>query len=695
MTKGIYITSAEPYSGKTIMVLGLMEFLVGRIGRIGFFRPVIHDDRKNDPFINLILSRYQMLQHHETMYGCSFETASDLLIEDRQEDLYSLILEKYKTLEAQCDFVVCVGTDYNDAAVSVELEFNMAMANHLGIPMLPVLKGKDRSITRIMDSTQVIVNLLRDHRCDILAVVITHVDPNNRESLLFLLGQVFNDDLPIYAISEDPRLQKPTIGEVITSLGANLICGNEQLLDGLVRNVKIAAMGLPNFLDHIEEGSLIITPGDRSDIILGVLAADLSGLYPHIAGLILTGNIKPAANIQELVERLGEKTLPVFTVDKDTFSTAIAVNSVECSIGPRDQRKIAAALGLVEASVDFPAIVERVALSPSEHMTPLMFQYELIHRAQSKRRHIVLPEGMDERILRAAEIAIFRDVCDITLLGNEQDIRRKINSLGLSLEKANIIDPITSSLREPFTEVYYDLRKHKGIINKQIAYETMSDWSFFGTMMAHLGHADGMVSGAIHTTANTIRPAFQIIKTQPGTSIVSSVFFMCLEDKVLVYGDCAINPDPTAGQLADIAINSALTAQNFGIEPRVAMLSYSTGESGQGPEVDKVREATQMAQQRRPDLKIEGPLQYDAAIDIDVAKLKLPKSEVAGHATVFIFPDLNAGNNAYKAVQRAANAVAIGPILQGLNKPVNDLSRGALVPDIVNTIAITAIQAQL
>ena len=693
MTKGLYITSAEPYSGKTIMVLGLMEFLVGRIGRIGFFRPIIHDDRHNDSFINLILSRYKMLQHHETRYGCSFETASDLLIEDRQEDLYTLILEQYKALEAQCDFVICVGTDYTDAAVSVELEFNMAMANHLGIPMLPVLKGKDRHITNILDSTQVIVNLLRDHRCDILAVVITQVDPNSRESLLLLLDQVFNNDIPIYAIAEDPRLQKPTIGEVVTALGANLICGNEQLMDGLVRNIKIAAMELPNFLEQIEEGSLIITPSDRSDIILGVLAADLSGLYPHIAGLILTGNFEPAPSIRQLVECLGTKTLPVFSVEKDTFSTAIAVDAVECSIGPKDQRKIAAALGLVETSVNLAAIIDRVALSPSEHITPLMFQYELIHRAQSNRKHIVLPEGMEERVLRAAEIALFRDICDITLLGDEQNIRRKINTLGLSLEKANIIDPVTSDLREPFTDAYYELRKHRGI-NKQMAYETMTDWSFFGTMMAHLGYADGMVSGAIHTTANTIRPAFQIIKTQPGISIVSSVFFMCLEDRVLVYGDCAINPDPTAGQLADIAINSALTAQAFGIEPLVAMLSYSTGESGQGPEVDKVREAAHMAQLRRPDLKIEGPLQYDAAIDIDVAKLKLPGSEVAGHATVFIFPDLNAGNNAYKAVQRAANAVAIGPILQGLNKPVNDLSRGAQVTDIVNTIAITAIQAQ-
>jgi phosphate acetyltransferase len=628
------------------------------------------------------------------MYGCTFEEARQLLINDRREDLYSQILEKYKKLEAQCDFVVCVGTDYTNAAAAVELEFNMAMASHLGIPMLPVLKGADKPIKAIVDATQMIINQLRDHRCDVLAVVVTHVDPPDREKLLFLLRKVFIDDLPVYVIAEDPRLQKPTIGEVAKSLHAEMVSGSQDLLDGVVSNVKIAAMELPHFLEHIEEGGLIITPGDRSDIILGALTADLSGLYPHIAGLILTGRLKPAPKILQILESLGANTLPVFTVNTDTFSTAIAVDAVECCIGPWDQRKIAAALGMVETSVDLPELVQRVALTPSEHMTPLMFQYELIHRAKSKRKHIVLPEGMDERVLRAAEIALFREICDITLLGNELDIRRKISSLGLSLEKVAIIDPMTSELRETFSEAYYGLRKHRGM-SRPMAYETLLEPTYFGTMMAHLSYADGMVSGATHTTANTIRPAFQIIKTQPGISIVSSVFFMCLDDRVLVYGDCAINPDPSAEQLADIAINSALTARTFGIEPRVAMLSYSTGESGHGPEVDKVREATRMAQERCPDLKIEGPLQYDAAIDIDVAKLKLPESEVAGHATVFIFPDLNAGNNAYKAVQRAADAVAIGPILQGLKKPVNDLSRGALVPDIVNTIAITAIQAQL
>jgi phosphate acetyltransferase len=305
----------------------------------------------------------------------------------------------------------------------------------------------------------------------------------------------------------------------------------------------------------------------------------------------------------------------------------------------------------------------------------------------------VLPEGSEERILRAAEILIRRDVADLILLGNSQEISQKISFLGLHLHQVDIIDPMNSELTERFAGIYVELRRHKGMTVER-ARDTVTDVSYFGTMMVYDGLADGMVSGAIHTTGETIRPAFEIIRTRPGVSIVSSVFLMCLPDKVLIYGDCAVNPNPDAEDLADIAITSSGTAAAFGIEPRVAMLSYSTGASGKGADVEKVREAVRIARARRPDLKLEGPIQYDAAVDASVARSKLPDSEVAGHATVFIFPDLNTGNNTYKAVQRSAGAVAIGPVLQGLNKPVNDLSRGCTVTDIVNTVTITAIQAQ-
>jgi phosphate acetyltransferase len=326
-------------------------------------------------------------------------------------------------------------------------------------------------------------------------------------------------------------------------------------------------------------------------------------------------------------------------------------------------------------------------------MTPIMFEYDLIERARSDRRHIVLPEGEDDRVLRAAEILSRRGVADLTILGNEKEVRARADALGVDLGDAQVVDPVESPMRAQFASVYHELRKHKGV-TEEVALDVVSDPSYFGTLMVHTGAADGMVSGAAHTTGDTIRPAFEVIKSRKDVSVVSSVFFMCLADRVLVYGDCAVNPSPDAGQLADIAISSAETSAAFGIEPRIAMLSFSTGESAKGAQVDLVREATALVGERRPDLKVEGPIQYDAAVDMSVAELKMPGSEVAGQANVFVFPDLDTGNIAYKAVQRSANAVAVGPVLQGLNKPVNDLSRGCQVPDIISTVAITAIQAQ-
>ena len=360
---------------------------------------------------------------------------------------------------------------------------------------------------------------------------------------------------------------------------------------------------------------------------------------------------------------------------------------------PGDERKIALALGVFDQNVDLSAITRRAALSTSEVTTPAMFQFRLFERARRRIRHIVLPESEDERILRAAELLLRRGLVEITLLGDPNTVRANAAALGLDLEGARVLDHTRSPWREEFAEALYRLRRHKGM-TRDLARETLLNRSYFATMMVHMGHAHGMVSGAAHTTADTIRPALQIIKTRPGYSIVSSVFFMCLATKVLVYGDCAINPDPTAQELAEIALASAETAATFGIEPRVAMLSYSSGDSGKGADVEKVRRATALVKERRPDLPVEGPIQYDAAVDPEVARKKMPGSPVAGRATVFIFPDLNTGNNTYKAVQRSTGALAIGPILQGLKRPVNDLSRGCTVADVVNTVAITAIQAQ-
>jgi phosphate acetyltransferase len=690
---GIYIMSSEPQSGKTIAVLGIMEALAGRVHRLSVFRPLVREGVERDRLIDFVSRRYPLQGTYEDMYGTTYEHAGELLSAGKREDLYREILERFRAIERLCDIVICIGTDYRAVSAALEFDFNIEVAKNLGTPVIPVLKGYDRNPSLIIDMVKVLLASLKDKGGELIALVVNRVCQNEKKNVYTELMHAFTGAFPIHVLPENPFLENASVREIANALKADMIGGDPAWLDGEVKHIKVAAMELPHFLEHVEDGSIVITPGDRSDIILGSLAADLSRNYPRIAGLLLTGGIQPAQQIRKLLDGLDASPVPILSVTTDTFKTAMNVNAIEPAIMYGDTRKIAAVLGMIESSVDLPALLERIVVARTERQTPLMFQYELIERSKRQRRHIVLPEGEEERILRAAEIATLRGICDITLLGNPDEVRRKINALGLSISGLQIIDPVSSDLRKKFAEAYFDARKHKGI-SSDMAYDTIADVSYFGTMMVHLGHADGMVSGSVHTTAHTIRPALEFVKTRPGISIVSSVFFMCLSDQVLVYGDCAINPEPTAEQLADIAISSAETAIAFGVEPRIAMLSYSTGESGRGPEVDKVRKATAIARERRPDMKIEGPIQYDAAIDSSVAKVKMPKSEVAGHATVFIFPDLNAGNNAYKAVQRSANALAIGPILQGLNKPVNDLSRGATVPDIVNTIAITAIQAQ-
>jgi phosphate acetyltransferase len=381
--------------------------------------------------------------------------------------------------------------------------------------------------------------------------------------------------------------------------------------------------------------------------------------------------------------------LPVIATDHDTFETATRLSAVEGRFTPGATGKIDTALRLFAEHVDGRLLLERLAIAKTDVVTPLMFEYELLDRARARKRHIVLPEGEEPRILRAADTLLRRGVARITLLGDEERIRVQAGQLGLNLDEAQVIDPFDEELRERFAHVYAEARAHRGM-TVELARDTVTDVSYFGTLMVHTGMADGMVSGAAHTTAHTIRPAFEILRL----GLVSSVFFMCLADRVLVYGDCAVNPDPTAEQLAEIAISSAGTAARFGVEPRIAMLSYSTGASGRGADVDKVRAATELVRERRPDLPVEGPIQYDAAIDPAVARTKMPGSEVAGRATVFVVPDLNTGNNLYKGVQRSAGAVAVGPVLQGLRKPVNDLSRGATVADIVTTVAVTAAQVR-
>ncbi len=694
MANSLYIAAVAPGSGKSVVALGIMEMLSRRIRRLGYFRPVVPSAKEPDNNIRLIKARYHLDLDYEDMYACAHGDARNMVAEGQIKTLLKNILNKYKTLEDRCNFVLCEGTDFTGVGSAFEFEFNADVANNLGSAILVLVNGRGKSPDETLDAAQVARESFENKGCTVVATIINRVDHNQIADVKDQIKKMGLETVPIYILPEAPSLGKPTVGEIARNLNAQILQGEPKGLNRDVHDFKVAAMNVPHFLDRIQDGDLIITPGDRADVILASLATTVSDTSPNIAGLLLTGGLAPEDPVQRLIQGFKKYSpISVTLVGTDTYTTALNASMVRPALTPENDRKIATALGVFESHVDTRQLEDRIQVVRSHRVTPIMFEYELIERAKADRRRIVLPEGAEERMLRAAEILLRRGVADLTLLGNPEEIKNKIGSLGLNLDEIEIVDPHTSEHRRDFAQTYYDLRKHKGISEK-MAEDTVSDVNFFGTLMVYKDLADGMVSGSIHTTGETILPALQIIRTRPGFSVVSSVFLMCLADRVLVYGDCAVNPDPNAEQLAEIAISSAETAGIYGIEPRIAMCSYSTGESGKGADVDKVRQATRIVRERRPDLKIEGPIQYDAAVDAGVARTKMPESEVAGRATVFIFPDLNTGNNLYKAVQRSANAVAIGPILQGLKKPVNDLSRGCTIPDIVNTVAITAIQAQ-
>ncbi|MGW6129370.1 phosphate acetyltransferase [Cellulomonas sp. NPDC055163] len=683
MARSIYLTSSEGETGKSTVALGLVDLLTRTVQRVGVFRPVARSTDTRDYVLELLLAHDGVDLAYDDCVGVTYEQ-----VHADPEAALAEIVQRYHAVERQCDAVVIVGTDYTDVAGPTELAYNARIAANLGAPVLLVVSGYGRTPDAVRQAAEVSLSELEANHAHAIAVVANRCDPGALDTVRAALGS----QVPAWALPEEPFLSAPTVRQLMESVGGHLTVGDEELLSREVVDVLVGAMSIEHLLDRLHDGVVVITPGDRSDILLGLLTAHAADGFPSLSGIILNGGFYPPPTVARLVEGLGAR-LPIIRTDLGTFRSASAAARTRGRLSGDSQRKVDLALALFEKHVDGPALLAALEVPRVEVVTPLMFEYELLDRARSSRQKIVLPEGNDDRILRAASTLLQRGVAEITLLGDETAIRARGVELGLRLGDAHVVDPASGELFERFAAEYTELRRHKGMTLDR-AREIVADVSYFGTMMVQLGLADGMVSGALHTTAHTIKPSFEIIKTVPGVSIVSSVFLMCLEDRVLVYGDCAVNPDPTAEQLADIAISSAATASQFGIEPRVAMLSYSTGASGSGADVDKVRRATELVRERRPDLSVEGPIQYDAAVDASVAQTKMPDSAVAGRATVFVFPDLNTGNNTYKAVQRSAGAVAVGPVLQGLRKPVNDLSRGALVQDIVNTVAITAIQAQ-
>ncbi len=700
MPNNLYVTATEERSGKSVIVLGIMQMLLNQLHRVAFFRPIINDhvEEKPDHDISLISDHFNLEQEYETCYGCTLKKAYELINSGREDDLHDLILQKYREIADEYDFVLIEGTDFRGQDTTFESEINGDIAANLGAPVLLISSGRKKTVEEMIRQVQVSIDSHKEKGLILISSIINRAPEGLTSQILSDIRRKYHPDegLPFYVIPENPALANPTVGDVNRWLNGSIMYG-AAALNMVVGDYVVAAMRVENFLEYITPGCLVITPGDRHDIILASLSARSSTSYPEVSGIVLTGGLVPSDNVRRLIEGWSGKPVPIICVKGHTYLVVKQLYELYGHIEAGDQPRIATALGDFSKYVNVAELRENVITDRPAQITPKMFEYSLTERAAENRQRIVLPEGNCERILRAADILLRRGVADLTILGREDQVRALAAASGLDLTWVEVIDPQTSPLLDDFVQTYISLRQHKGVI-EDMARDRMSDTTYFGTMMVHKGFADGMVSGALNTTAHTVRPAFEFIKAKPGFTIVSSVFLMCLRDRILVYGDCAVNTNPDASQLAEIALSSAETARTFGIEPRVAMLSYSTGTSGKGVDVEKVAEATHIAQklikERNLDFILEGPLQYDAAIDPEVANTKMPGSAVAGRATVFIFPDLNTGNNTYKAVQRAANAVAIGPILQGLNKPVNDLSRGCTIDDIVNTVAITAVQAQ-
>ena len=695
MNKAVFVATSHARSGKTAVSLGLMNILVGMARKVGYFRPVISDpvNGARDEHIETMLSYFNLDQQYEDAFVFTRSQIERLTNQGKQDVVISRIIAQYKALEERYDYILVDGSDFYPEGSILEFEVNLEIPRNLGLPTILVEAQNDLTDEETVTNLCLVYKQFREKDVEVLAAIANKASGDLKKLRDDISLALENDNVLTAAIPANHRLDCPTMDEIRSALGARVLLGHDYL-GNVVEDSQVGAMQAPNFLKTVHNNTLIIVPGDRSEILMAAALANHSPSCPNISGVVLTAGLLPDREIIRLFDS-NMLTMPVLSVQGNTFDTAVTISRVNSRIYPTSIDKIETMLRAFRESIDTEALEKKIITFKTDGMTPKMFLYNLYKMAKAQRRHIVLPEGDDERIVTAAARLSNMDLVDLTILGTREMVLETAMRAGVEIdtEKINIIDPVNSPYYEDFAKTFYELRKNKGI-TEEAAHDTVADVSYFGTMMVYKGLADGMVSGATHTTAHTILPAFQIIKTKKGVSIVSSVFFMCLPDRVAVFGDCAVNPNPDAAQLAEIAISSADTARAFGIEPKVALLSYSSGTSGKGADVDTVREATAIARERRPDLLLEGPIQYDAAVDMKVGRSKMPDSKVAGQASVLIFPDLNTGNNTYKAVQRETGALAIGPMLQGLNKPVNDLSRGCTVDDILNTIIITAIQAQ-
>ncbi len=698
MARSVYVASVEGHTAKSVLALGMVQALRGNNLSVGVFRAVT-PDAENDHVLKLLLSQLEQEISYQDCIGVSYKE-----VHESPERALSKIVTRYRAQAKKFDAMVVIGSDYKDVVGTTELSFNAKVAANIAAPVVMVLSGRQaysssehlgqaaaRSVDELSQMAEISLAEMKSENAQLLAIAVNRAEPSDTQKIHDAVKSLVAPETPVWVLPEDKLLVAPRLRQIQEAVNGKLLFGEPARLETETLDVVVAAMSAEHVLERLKDRAVVVTPGDRTDVIVPLIMADQAETFPTLAGIILNGGFELPEEIQRLIKGMNA-SIPIISCELGSFDTTMQVVKTRAVLTADDKVKLARANGLLTKSVDLLQVARTIEAAEVTTVTPLMFELDLIERASKQRKKIVLPEGADDRILQAASEVLQKNIADLIILGQPTSIQKRANELGLDLAGAEIMEIQTSQHLAACVSEYVKLRSHKGVTLEQ-AKEKMLDSAYFGTMLVQLGIADGMVSGAMSTTAHTIRPAFEFVKTKEGVSSVSSVFLMALKDRVVVYGDCAVIPEPTEEQLADIAISSAQTAKAFGIEPRVAMLSYSTGESGSGAEVDKVRNATELVRKRAPTLSVEGPIQYDAAVDAAVAKAKLPGSSVAGQATVFVFPDLNTGNNTYKAVQRTSGALAIGPVLQGLRKPVNDLSRGALVPDIVNTIAITAIQA--
>ncbi len=702
MADSLFICGIDQEAGSSVVTLGLGGVLNRLVQNLAFFKPVGNGAQDVDAAV--MKAACNLPDQPEQMCPMTVELAREYVARQRTDEMLATIHQAHQVLRRKHDFVLVEGINNQRSASALDMNINVEIAAHLDTPVLLVARGScttpETDVDQLVASVQSAKQAFEEHDAHVVGVVVNRAKDADLDALKQKLAQAFNDaGIAFYGVIPClAYLGYPKIDQVAKELEADVVTDGEGLNTVATRTI-VAAMEPRNMLRYLQtDRTLVIMPGDREDILLAIACTQKSHTRRSVSGVILTGGLRPDEGIVELIHDMHPPAMPILAVAHDTFTTVKKLSEVDVRIRPQDRDKINTALSAFANHAAHEALWEALEMPRPARSRggSQAFLDQILEKARASGKRVVLPEGDEPRTVRAVGKIVEMKVCPVTLLGDPAAIRTACKDAGVVLNDAvEIVDPAQSPHLDAYVDLVVEARKGKrGGMTPEVARQWLLESTIhFGTLMVKAGHADGLVSGAIHSTGDTIRPALQMIRVNPDMGIVSSVFFMALRDRVLVYGDCAIVPNPDTPELASIAMASARTARAFGIEPRVAMLSYSTGKSGAGESVDKVAEATKLVKERNPDFAIDGPLQYDAAIDPDVGKLKWPDSPVAGKANVFIFPDLDAGNIAYKAVQRSAGALAVGPVLQGLNKPVNDLSRGCSVDDIVYTVAVTAIQA--